>query len=151
MVVELVPLCELRELLALGLCFFDLLFRDELFLDVTHDEVVVFEWCPPCLHILPIEHGPKVPKRFACNKQHMPHALVFIIAVRWIREPPLHLSPHISLDVLRDFPPIIICYRHLLPDYTGTLVAEGANDDSWLQGLSFRPYLVYQMRVLNSK
>jgi len=67
-VVELIPLCELRELLALGLCFFDLLFRDELFLDVTHDEVVVFEWCPPCLHVLPIEHGPKVVKRFAYNK-----------------------------------------------------------------------------------
>ena len=68
MVVELVPLCELRELLALGLCISGRLFRDELFLDVTRDEVVVFEWCPSFLHVLPIEHGPKVVKRFTCNK-----------------------------------------------------------------------------------
>ena len=112
------------------------------------DEVVVFEWCPPFLHVLPIEHGPKVVKRFACNKQCMPHALVFIIALRWIREPPLHISPHISLDVLGDFPLLIICYRHLLPDYTGTLVAEGADDGSCLQGLSFWPYLMYHMHFL---
>ena len=32
-----------------------------------------------------------------------PHALVFIIALRWIRELPLHLSPNRALDVLRDF------------------------------------------------
>ena len=96
MVVELVPPCELRELLAVGLCLFGRLFHDELFPDVTRDEVVVFEWCPPFLHVLPIEHGPKVMKRFAYNKQRMPHALVFIIALCWIREPPFHLSPHIS-------------------------------------------------------
>jgi hypothetical protein len=147
-VVELVPLCELRELLALGLCFFGRLFHNELFLDVTRDEVVVFEWCPPYLHVLPIEHGPKVAKRFAYNKQHMPNALIFIIALHWICELPLHFSPHISFDVLGDFPLIIICYGHLLPNYTGTLVAKGADDDSWLQGLFFRPNLVYHMCFL---
>jgi hypothetical protein len=67
-VVELIPLCEVRELLALGLCFFSQLFHDELFPDVMLDEVVLFEWCPPCLHVLPIEHGPEVAKLFACNK-----------------------------------------------------------------------------------
>ena len=87
-------------------------------------------------------------KRFAYNKQRMPHELVFIIALRWIRELPLHLSPHITLDVLGDFPLISICDRHLLPDYTGALVAEGAHDGSWLQGLLFWPYLVYCMHFL---
>ena len=103
MVVELVPLCELRELVALGLCLFGRLFHDELFLDITRDEVVVFKWCPPCLHVVPIGHGPKVAKRFVYNKQRMPHALGFIITLHWIRELPLHLSPNRALDVLRDF------------------------------------------------
>ena len=42
---------RLRELLIIGLCFFGLLFHDELFADVTRDEVVVFECYPPCLHV----------------------------------------------------------------------------------------------------
>jgi hypothetical protein len=33
----------------------------------------------------------------------MPHALVFIIALCWIREQPLHLSPHICLMSLGTF------------------------------------------------
>jgi hypothetical protein len=70
--VELVPLCELRKLLALGLCFFSLMFHDELFLDVMCDEAVNFKGRPPFLHKLLIEHGPNVAKCFAYNIQRMP-------------------------------------------------------------------------------
>ena len=34
----------------------------------------------------------------------------------------------VPYNVIGDFPPIIICDRHLLLDYTETLVAEGTND-----------------------
>jgi hypothetical protein len=80
------------------------------------------------LHVFLIEHRPEVAKHFAYNKQRMALALLFIVSLHWIREPPLHLSPHCTLDVLRDFPLIIICDRHLIPDYIGTLVAEDADD-----------------------
>jgi len=36
----------------------------------------------------------------------------------------------------------------MLLDYIGALVAEGADDTLWLQGLSMWPYLVHGMHVL---
>ena len=55
-------------------------------------------------------------------------AHIFIKLVLWVLEPPLHLSPHGTLQVIQHFPPISISDRHVLPDYTGALVAERADD-----------------------
>ena len=77
----------------------------------------------------------------------MAPAQIFIKLVRWILEPHLHLSPHSTLQVIRDFPPILICDRHVLPEYAGALVAEVADHSFWLQGLSMWPYLVYGMHL----
>ena len=68
-------------------------------------------------------------------------AQIFIKLVLWVPEPPLHLSPHGTLQVIRDFPPIRTCDRHVLPNYIGALVAEEADDTIlW-------PYLVYAMHL----
>ena len=96
---------------------------------------------------MPIEVGPQVEKRFAGNKQNMALAHIFIKLVLYVYKPPLHLSLDDTLQVCRDFPPIRICDRHVLPNYTGALVAEDADDFFWLQGLSMWPYLVYGMHL----
>jgi hypothetical protein len=92
-VLELILLCELQELLILGLCFIGAHLLDKLILDVPLDEVVVFIGCPPFLQVLSVEFRPKVAKRFACKIQCMPLAVL----VRWILEIALHVSPHFLL------------------------------------------------------
>jgi hypothetical protein len=64
-VLELILLCELRELLTLVLCFIGAHLLDKLISDVPLDEVVVFIGCPPFLHVLSVEFRPEVAKRFA--------------------------------------------------------------------------------------
>ena len=78
----------------------------------------------------------------------MAPAQIFIKLVWWVLEPPLHLSPHSTLQVIRHFPPIRISDLHVLPDYTGALVAERADDSFWFQGLSMWPYPVYGMHLV---
>jgi len=48
-VVVLVPLCELRELLALGLCFWGLFLSNEHFPNFRQDVIITGEGCLPCL------------------------------------------------------------------------------------------------------
>ena len=74
-------------------------------------------------------------------------AQIFIKLVLWVYKPPLYHSPHDTLQVCWDFPPFRICDRHVLPNYTGALVAEDADDFFWLQGLSMWPNLAYDMHL----
>ena len=77
----LVPPSKLRELLALGLCFWGLFLSDELFPNFRQDIIVTGEGCLLYLHILLVELIPKVLKRFSYQDHDMRPALLFIIAL----------------------------------------------------------------------
>jgi hypothetical protein len=102
---ELVLLCEVRELLALGLYFIGDHLLDELILDVPIDEVVVFKRCLPFLHVVIVHSRLEGAKCSAYNKQCMPPTQVFIELVRWILKIFLDVSPHFVLEFLWDFLP----------------------------------------------
>src|SRR5579859_360549 len=74
-------------------------------------------------------------------------AELLIKLILWIVEPGHHGNPHSLLEFHRDVPPVFVCDRHFLLGYTSHLVAEGADDSFWLQGLSIWPYLQYLMHL----